>query len=285
MQNRTKRSSIVLQKNRNLFYNFSAGNFVQVVEKRMITEQWQEVCHLRICRPFLGSFHQNKQGGTIIEEYHCTLLHHHMLNLLFIFWFLTTFSPAATEPVRQEIPSDSLACLYADCQLQEVLPLNTFRKLMGGVQQYGLKKPVISLADFSLPSDRKRFFVIDLKEKKLLYSTWVAHGKNSGMQIATQFSNKMKSYQSSPGFYRVGPRLQSPKHGLALQLIGLEKGVNDNAQKREIIMHGASYVGEDFIRRYGRCGRSFGCPALPVEMMPTLAPLLSDGSLLYIHTP
>ena len=208
-----------------------------------------------------------------------------MLHILFIFWFLPTFSPAPSEPVLLKVQSDSLAGLYADCQLQEVLPLNTFRKMMIGVKKYGLKKPVISVADFSLPSNQKRFFVIDLKEKKLLHSTWVAHGKNSGMHIATRFSNKLKSYQSSPGFYRVGPTLQSPKHGLALQLIGLEKGVNDNAEKREIIIHGASYVGDDFIRRYGRCGRSFGCPALPVEMMPKLAPLLSDGSLLYIHTP
>lgn len=235
-------------------------------------------------QPTFTCFISRKQiRGTIIVGHCFTLSILNMLNLLFIFWFLPTFSPEPIKLVRQEIPSDSLACLYADCQLQEVLPLNTFRKLMGGVQQYGLKKPVISVADFSLPSDQKRFFVIDLKEKKLLYSTWVAHGKNSGMQIATRFSNKMKSYQSSPGFYRVGPTLQSPKHGLALQLVGLEKGINDNAQKREIIMHGATYVGEDFIRRYGRCGRSFGCPALPVEMMPKLAPLLSDGSLLYIH--
>lgn len=207
-----------------------------------------------------------------------------MIPPLFFLLFLAVFTGTPPVPVCPIVKTDSITCLYSDCKLDGVLPLNTFRKLIAGVQLYPSKKQVVSIADFSLPSDQKRFFVIDLKERKLLFSTWVAHGKNTGMREATRFSNKMKSYQSSPGFYRVGPKLISPKHGLALQLNGLQKGINDNAQKREIIIHGASYVSEDFIRQYGRCGRSFGCPALPIEMMPKIAPLLSNGSLLYIHT-
>ena len=180
--------------------------------------------------------------------------------------------------------SDSTAtALYRLCELEERISFSVFQKSIEGIDLYKPKKSILTIVDFSVPSSQKRFFVIDLKAKKLLISTWVAHGKNSGLDLADQFSNKMQSYQSSPGFYKVGVPLQSPKHGIALELIGLEKGINDHAKQREIIIHGAKYVSEDFIKQYGRCGRSFGCPALPVEVMPQAVSLLANGSLMYIH--
>lgn len=89
---------------------------------------------------------------------------------------------------------------------------------------------------------------------------------------------------SSPGFYKIGEEFISPKHGDALMLEGLDKGINDQARSREIIIHGADYVSAEFIRSQGRCGRSHGCPALSRQDMQTALQLLKPGSMLYIHT-
>jgi hypothetical protein len=120
--------------------------------------------------------------------------------------------------------------------------------------------------------------------KELVMQTWVAHGKNSGENYVTNFSNKHSSHMSSKGFFRIEDSFESPKHGTSLALEGLEKGINDNAREREIIMHAADYVSEKFIEANGRCGRSYGCPALSKEDMQKALQLLKSGSLLYIHS-
>ncbi len=173
--------------------------------------------------------------------------------------------------------------LYDEFHLKGVIDFKLFQKAILGFKKYAGKKKVLAIADYSKPSDEKRFFVLDLINKKLLFSTWVAHGRNSGLKNTETFSNKPESYQSCPGFFKVGKPIVSPKHGQALLLYGLQKGINDNALKREIIIHAANYVGEDFISKYGRCGRSHGCPALPKEVIGEILPVLTEGSLLYIH--
>jgi hypothetical protein len=155
---------------------------------------------------------------------------------------------------------------------------------MQGVKRYKTKNNILALCDFTLSSDQKRFYLIDLKNKKLLINSYVAHGKNSGETTPTNFSNEPESLKSSKGFFQIGNKIMSPKHGIALLLDGLEKNVNDNAKKREIIIHGANYVSSKFISKYGRLGRSFGCPALPSEIMVQVASIVGGGSLLYIHT-
>lgn len=176
-----------------------------------------------------------------------------------------------------------VVALYEACGLQNMIRFEVFKKSYTGYLRYQPLKPVLVICDFSKPSTQKRFFIIDLKEKKTIYSGLVAHGKNSGELCAESFSNDFESHKSCKGFLKISEPIISPKHGTALLLEGLEKNVNDNALEREIIIHGADYVSQTFINLHGRLGRSFGCPALPKADMETVAPLIANGSLLYIN--
>ncbi len=143
---------------------------------------------------------------------------------------------------------------------------------------------ILSVIDFSLPSTQKRFFVIDLINDRLLYHTYVSHGKNSGKLIAQRFSNRSSSYQSSLGFYTTGSTYNG-KHGFSLRLIGQEKGINDKALQRGIVIHSADYASETFARQLGYLGRSQGCPAVPEEVHKDLIQTIQHGSCLFIYSP
>ena len=148
----------------------------------------------------------------------------------------------------------------------------------------GLTDNVISVIDFSQPSTSKRFYLIDLDIKQVIYQDYVAHGKNTGNLMAEKFSNTPHSNQSSLGFYKTGETYYG-KHGLSLRLDGLEKGINDKARQRAIVIHSAKYAEESFIQKYGRLGRSFGCPALPAENYEEIIELIKGGTLLFIYFP
>jgi hypothetical protein len=135
----------------------------------------------------------------------------------------------------------------------------------------------------SQPSTAQRLYIIDMDAKKVVLRTWVAHGQNSGDLTATKFSNRDDSHETSLGLYRVGAKITSPKHGPALLLDGLDKGVNDKALAREVIIHGAEYVSAPFIASHGRLGRSWGCPAVPPGDMARIIELLAEGGLLYVY--
>jgi len=141
---------------------------------------------------------------------------------------------------------------------------------------------IVSIIDFSKPSSSKRLFVIDLASGVLLFNTYVAHGQNSGFAMAEKFSNKSSSLQSSLGFYETSSTYIG-KHGYSLKLEGLEKGINDNALERSIVMHGASYVSEGMIKIKGYLGRSWGCPAVPEKYSKPIIDKIKNGSCIFIY--
>ena len=145
-------------------------------------------------------------------------------------------------------------------------------------------KNILSIIDMSLPSTKKRFWTINIGERRIISHSLVAHGKNTGDNTATPFSNRSGSHQTSLGFYATGQTYYG-KHGYSLYLDGLEKGINNLARERSIVIHGASYVSAEFINKYGRLGRSFGCPALPKEESKAIIDLIKDGSCLFIYFP
>jgi hypothetical protein len=147
-----------------------------------------------------------------------------------------------------------------------------------------IKKNILSIIDFSISSKLERLWIIDMYKMEVVHLTLVAHGKNSGVEFASHFSNTPNSCQSSLGFYLTGEIFNS-QHGISLSLDGVEPGINDKARERGIIMHGADYVSKDFIRRYGVLGRSFGCPAIPMEDHEKIITLLAGKSCIYIHYP
>jgi hypothetical protein len=130
----------------------------------------------------------------------------------------------------------------------------------------------------------KRLYVIDLDNYFLLYNTLVAHGAKSGKEMASLFSNKSSSHKSSLGFYVTGETYNG-SNGYSLKLRGMEKGINDYALKRGIVMHGADYVSEEYGASQGYIGRSYGCPALPADISHDLIDIVKDGTCLFIYSP
>ena len=153
-------------------------------------------------------------------------------------------------------------------------------KSSGAIQHTG----ILSIVDFSLPSDKKRLFVLNMENGKLLFNTWVSHGRNSGREMATRFSNRNNSKQSSLGFYVTGDPYIG-EHGYSLRLDGVEEGINDNAFSRGIVIHSAKYVDESIIQKKGYIGRSLGCPAIAKEFSAAVIDSIKNGSCLFLYSP
>jgi len=173
--------------------------------------------------------------------------------------------------------------LYEELNIAHILKYEAFELAMQGFEKLDFKnKNIISIIDFTLPSTEKRLYVIDLAQKKLLYHSIVSHGRNSGEKYAVNFSNKHGSFQSSLGFYTTeGTYIGG--NGYSLVLNGLEKGINDQAKARAVVIHGADYCSEQIIKSTGRLGRSYGCPALPRELTRPIINTIKDGSMLFIY--
>ncbi|NLB92950.1 MAG: murein L,D-transpeptidase catalytic domain family protein [Bacteroidales bacterium] len=188
-------------------------------------------------------------------------------------------SPLLIEKFKQTI-SENPSELPATDLLQTALSGYELLK-----KEQTINRPeVITIIDFSLPSNQERLWVLDLIESKVLYHCLVSHGRNSGEVMAEKFSNKPGSYASSPGFYTTGETYFG-KHGFSLRLNGIENGINDKARERAIVIHGADYVSSEFIEKNGRLGRSLGCPAVPEELSTEIIETIKDGTCLFVYAP
>ena len=204
--------------------------------------------------------------------------------------FIHTDSASTTNRPGAEIEKPEVTDPYVIMGLEKKglarkafdLALNGYNKLLK--KRLIRNKNIITVIDFSKPSDQKRLFVIDLKNKKVVYQSLVAHGRNSGLEYATDFSNETDSHKSSLGFY-ITLNTYSGDHGYALKLKGCEKGINNKAYDRAIVMHGSEYVTEQFLKSNGFLGRSFGCPALPEKMNKKIIDVVKNGSCLFIYHP
>lgn len=151
-------------------------------------------------------------------------------------------------------------------------------------QQGEIKNEILSIVDFSLPSSQKRLWILDMSTKEVLYHTYVAHGKNTGLEMATDFSNVSGSHKSSLGFY-VTAETYYGKNGLSLFIDGKDKGFNSNARERYVVIHGADYATPGFVNRVGRLGRSYGCPALPTALSKEIIETIKGKSCFFIYYP
>ncbi len=146
------------------------------------------------------------------------------------------------------------------------------------------KSYVLTVCDFTQSSSSKRMYVIDVAHKKLLFNTYVSHGMNSGVEYATTFSNKANSFKSSLGFF-ITTKTYVGRNGLSLKVQGLEKGYNDLAAKRHIVLHGSNYISPEYLKDNGEMGRSLGCAAIPNAMSPKIIKTIKNGSCLFIYHP
>lgn len=208
-------------------------------------------------------------------------MHKIFIYLLLLFIPVKFSQMRSSEPVMYEI--SSCRQLYQEMRLEGIVNFTAFEQAIAGYNKIEEKsKEILTLVDFSKPSTEERFYVFDMRHKKLLFSSLVSHGKNSGGNYATSFSNENGSLKSSLGFFLTENTYQG-KNGYSLVLNGLEKGINDHAKERAIVIHGAAYSNPSVIASSGRLGRSFGCPALPQAVSKPIINTIKGGSLLFIY--
>jgi hypothetical protein len=230
------------------------------------------------------------------------LLHSYCISTLIIFILTISICNAQDSPVPAYIPhfADSVKSskedikathedlLFSTLNLGKLgLGRRAFDYAMLGYNVLKAKgklsnERILAIADMSLPSGKKRFFVIDVKNSKLLFVTYVAHGRNSGLDKTLYFSNEHESFKSSVGFY-VTLATYSGKHGYSMRLEGQEIGFNNNALERDIVVHSADYVSESVVKSQGYVGRSLGCPALSPEIYKPIIEKIKNGACLFVY--
>lgn len=205
--------------------------------------------------------------------------------------FTTPYNTNSTPTIKVTIAEeDAILTLYGifNKQNDSMPQLKSFSDAIKGYSKLKalgkIENETLTIIDFSLSSTAKRLWVLDMKANKVLFNTVVAHGRNTGGEFATRFSNTNNSNQSSLGFY-ITDNTYYGKNGLSLFLDGQEKGFNDNARKRYVVFHGAKYSNPDFAKRNGRLGRSLGCQAVPTAVNTAIIKTIKNKSCLFIYHP
>lgn len=192
-------------------------------------------------------------------------------------------TPASSEEDEINRLYDSFNNLNAAMPSREVFKngIMGYEKLK---EENKIKKELLTIVDFGMASTKKRMWILDMATQKVLFNTYVSHGKNTGGNKAAKFSNIPNSLQSSLGFY-VTAETYYGKNGLSLFIDGMEKRFNSNARERYVVVHGADYATADFIKRHGRLGRSYGCPAVPEKLSKEIINKIKGQSVLFIYHP
>ena len=186
------------------------------------------------------------------------------------------------QPIEQKIVID-VKSVYDSLNIKNKIDYSIFQKAYLGYVQIPHKNPgVLIIIDYTKPSNEERFYVLDLNKKKLVYSTRVAHSKNSGLEIPLEFSDDPNSYQSSLGFF-VTLGEYNGAYGYSLRLKGLEENINANAEDRAIVIHGGDIVEDEYIKKFGFAGRSLGCPVLPNSLTREIIDFIKHGRVLFIY--
>ena len=180
-------------------------------------------------------------------------------------------------------PSVAVAPTAPAWPRHEVLEL-ALRAYRCGQREGRFRRPLLTVIDYSLPSTEARLWVIDLQHKRVLHHELVAHGDRSGDTMAVAFSNEIGSHQSSLGLFRTD-EAYTGQYGYALRLSGLERGVNDNARQRAIVVHGAPYVSRAAIAQWGRIGTTWGCPGIPEDVAAPVIDDIAGGSAIFAYYP
>ena len=188
--------------------------------------------------------------------------------------------PVETKPQKMIIDVKSV---YDSLNIKDKIDYSIFQKAYLGYIQIQNKNPgVLIIIDYTKPSNEERFYVLDLNKKKLVYSTRVAHSKNSGLEIPLEFSDDPNSYQSSLGFF-ITLGEYNGAYGYSLRLKGLEENINANAEDRAIVIHGGDIVEDEYIKKFGFAGRSLGCPVLPHSLTRPVIDFIKHGRVLFIY--
>ena len=187
-----------------------------------------------------------------------------------------------TDNKPQKVTLD-VKSVYDSLNIKGKIDYSIFQKAYLGYVQIPNKNPgVLVIIDYTKPSNEERFYVLDLNKKKLVYSTRVAHSKNSGLEIPLEFSDDPNSYQSSLGFFLTLGEYNGA-YGYSLRLKGLEENINANAESRAIVIHGGNIVDDEYIKKYGFAGRSLGCPVLPAALTKEIVNYIKHGRVLFIY--
>ena len=206
---------------------------------------------------------------------------------LLLIWTSLTVSPFAfahhssAKATETKATKQLVEKTFKEANLEGVIDFSLFNDaFLAYKKAHDRKKPVLTIIDYSKPSTEKRFYVVDLDKKKLIFNTYVSHGVNSGKKTATKFSNVVNSRKTSLGTFLTDTTYYG-SNGYSLRLDGLTSGVNDKARERYIVVHGADYANPSFIKKNGYLGRSWGCPELPQKLSREIIDTIKGGSVIY----